>query len=190
MAINLRDLNLPSLTRGEVMDARRKSRFPEDLTGNHMEAVTAYEYIPGEKGKGKGGKDISPSFQAKVKILESDNPLAGGREYTLRFWLGGDYQHYADRDRLAFVAACFGESSDAFTEGLTEAQAKEKALDKEQELVDASEKNELAPDEKGVYPCRIYHTRTCKTKQRAVLKNGKAEAEDVKFAQDYFSPVG
>ena len=188
MAIDLKKLNLPSLVREEVMDVTRKSKFPPEMTGNHLEAVLAYEYIPEEKGKGKGGKDISARFQAKVRILESDNPLAIGREYTLAFWLGGDYQQYADRERFAFVAACFRETSDQFSEGLTLEQAKEKALEKEQELLNISEQNGFAK-EGDEHPCRIYHTRTSKTKERAAIKEGKPVIETYLVANDYFSPI-
>lgn len=180
MALNLKSLNLPSLRRDEVMDMRSKSKFPPEMTGNHKEAVTAYEYVPAEKGKGKKGADISACFQAKVRILESDNPLAAGREYTLRFWLGGDHQKYSDRDRFSFIAACMGESPD--NEDFDEVEA-------EQKLVDTSEANGFAPDEHGVYECIIYHTRHSKEKEKAVIKDGKPAIEKYLVAQDYFSPV-
>jgi hypothetical protein len=180
MAINLASLNLPSLRRDEVMDMRSKSKFPPEMTGNHREAVTAYDYIPAEKGKGQKGKDISACFQAKVKILDSDNALAVGREYTLRFWLGGDHQKYSDRDRFAFIAACMGESPD-------NPEFDEKAA--EQKLVDTSETNGFAPEEDGTFPCQIFHTRTSKTKERAAIKDGKPIIEQYLVAQDYFAPV-
>jgi hypothetical protein len=189
MAIDIRKLGLGSLVRDEVMDVRRKARFPEDLTGNHKEAVLAYEYLPAEKGKGKKGADISARFQVKVRILESDNERAPGREHTLCFWLGGEHQKYSDRDRLGFIAACAGESVDAFIEGLTPEQANEKLLDIQQQLLDSSEKQELGKKEDGSYEVVIYHTRTCKQKERAVLKDGKAEVEKYLVANDYFNPV-
>jgi hypothetical protein len=189
MAIDLKKLNLPSLVRKEVMDVTRKSKFPPEMTGNHQEAVLSYEYLPLEKGKGKGGKDVSARFQAKVRILESDNPMAAGREYTLAFWLGGDHQQYSDRERFAFVAACFRESADQFSEGLTEEEAKEKALEKEQELLNCSESNGFAQEADGTFPCRIYHTRTSKTKERAAIKEGKPVIETYLVANDYFSPI-
>jgi hypothetical protein len=189
MAIDIKKLNLPSIVRGEVTDMRSKSKFPPEMTGNHKEAVLSYDYLPEEKGKGKNGKDISASFQAKVRILESDNSRAAGREYTLRFWLGGDHQKYSDRDRLAFIAACFEETSDEFTDGLTEEEQKEKALKMEQKLIDSSEKNEFDKGEDGAYPCVIFHTRTSKEKERAIIKDRQPAIEKYLVANDYFSPV-
>jgi len=189
MAIDIKKLNLPSLVRSEVMDVTRKSSFPKDVSGNFKEALLSYEYIPLEKGKGKGGKDVSARFQAKVRILESDAPMTVGREYTLAFWLGGDHQQYSDRERLAFVAACFGETSDQFTDGLTAEQAAEKAQEQEQKLLDSSEANGFAAEADGSYPCVIYHTRVSKTKERAAIKDGKPVIENYHVANDYFSPA-
>ncbi len=189
MAINIKSLGLQSIVRKEVMDVTRKSKFPPEMTGNHKEAVLTYEYLPLEKGKGKGGKDVSARFQAKVRILESDNPLAAGREYTLAFWLGGDHQQYSDRERLAFIAACFGESSDQFVDGLTPAEAKEKAETQEQKLLDTSETNGFAAEEDGSFPCVIFHTRTSKEKEKAAIKDGKPVIEKYLVANDYFSPA-
>lgn len=189
MAIDLSKLNLPSLVRSEVTDMRNKNKFPVNMAGNHREAVLAYDYVPAEKGKGRKGIDISASFQAKVRILESDNPLAVSREYTLRFWLGGDHQKYSDRDRLAFIAACFGETSDQFTAGLNAEEAKAKALKQEQKMVDTSESNGFAADENGEYPAVIYHTRVTIDKERAAIKDGKPILEPYQVANDYFSPV-
>jgi hypothetical protein len=190
MAIDIKKLGLQSIVRKEVMDVTRKSKFPPEMTGNHTEAVLSYEYLPLEKGKGKGGKDVSARFQAKVRILDSDNPVAKGREYTLAFWLGGDHQQYSDRERLAFIAACFGETSDQFVEGLTPEEAKDKAETQEQELLNSSEANGFAKDESGAYPCRIFHTRTSKEKERATIKDRQPVIEKYLVPNDYFSPVG
>ncbi len=199
MAIDIRKLNLPSLAREEVSSLSNKSKFPEDLAGTHCEAVLAYDYLPFEKGKGKGGKDISASFQAKVKLVESTANMAAGRTYTLRFWLGGDSasQKYKDRERKGFLAACSGVTSDDFEAEFAqlEGEAKdtainEKYLDIEQELVDASEKNELADGS-----TLIIHTRSVTAKTVDAVKvnpaTGKKEvSEEVKnYARDYFSPV-
>ncbi len=207
MAIDVRKLGLPSLAREEVSSLSNKSKFPEDLAGTHKEAVLAYDYLPFEKGKGKGGKDISASFQAKVKILDSSAPNVQGRAYTLRFWLGGDSasQKYKDRERKGFLAACSGQTTDDFeapfadlddekgvkvngVDGTEKSHAINEAyLDIEQELIDASEKNELADGETV-----IVHTRsvTGKTVDVVKVENGKkVAAEEIKnYARDYFSP--
>lgn len=200
MAIDIRKLNLPSLAREEVSSLSNKSKFPEDLAGTHREAVLAYDYLPFEKGKGKGGKDISASFQAKVKLVESTASMAAGRTYTLRFWLGGDSasQKYKDRERKGFLAACAGFTTDDFEADFAEMEAgeakdeaiNEKYLDIEQQLIDASEKNELA-DGSTI----IIHTRSVTAKTVDAVKvnpaTGKKEvSEEVKnYARDYFSPV-
>ncbi len=210
MAIDIRKLNLPSLAREEISSLSNKSKFPEDLAGTHRESVLAYDYLPFEKGKGKGGKDISASFQAKVKLLESTASMAAGRTYTLRFWLGGDSasQKYKDRERKGFLAAAAGFTTDdfeAFAADLddekiikvngvetTEKQnaINEKYLDIEQQLIDASEKNELADG-----TTIIIHTRSVTAKVVDAVKvnptTGKKEvSEETKnYARDYFSPV-
>lgn len=199
MAIDIRKLNLPSLAREEVSSLSNKSKFPEDLAGTHREAVLAYDYLPFEKGKGKGGKDISASFQAKVKLVESTANMAAGRTYTLRFWLGGDSasQKYKDRERKGFLAACSGFTTDDFEAPFAEleGEAKDTAINEayigvEQELVDASEKNELADG-----TTLIIHTRSVTAKTVDAVKvnpaTGKKEvSEEVKnYARDYFSPV-
>lgn len=183
MAINLKSLNLPSVVRKEVQDVRRKQKFPTDLTGNHREAVLAYEYVP---KKTENGKTFNAHFKAKVRILESDNPMAAGREYTLAFWLDGEYQQYADRERGSFVAACLRKTLDSYPEG---EEGKEAALADEQFMIDQSEAGNLA-EVGGVYPCQVYHTRSCKDKQRAVLKDGAAAVEKYQVANDFFNPVG
>jgi hypothetical protein len=196
MAIDVRKLNLPSLAREEVSSLSNKSKFPEDLAGTHREAVLAYDYLPLEKGKGKGGKDVSASFQAKVKLLDSTSPNHKGRSYTLRFWLGGDSasQKYKDRERKGFLAACAGFTTDDFEAEFAELEGEEKEtainekyLDIEQQLIDASEKGELA-DGSTI----IIHTRSVTSKAVDVVKvvNGKKEvAEETKnYARDYFTP--
>lgn len=200
MAINIRQLGLPSLAREEVSSLSNKSKFPEDLAGTHREAVLAYDYLPMEKGKGKGGKDISASFQAKVKLLESTAAMSAGRTYTLRFWLGGDSasQKYKDRERKGFIAATFGQTTDQFEEDFAfienaeerEAAINEKYMDVEQELINGSEKGELAGGE-----VVIIHTRSVTGKKVDVVKvnptTGKKEVEEEtkNYARDYFSPV-
>lgn len=198
MAIDIRKLGLPSLAREEVSSLSNKSKFPEDLAGTHREAVLAYDYLPLEKGKGKGGKDVSASFQAKVKLLDSTSPNHKGRSYTLRFWLGGDSasQKYKDRERKQFLAACAGQTTEDFEAPFAEldGEAKESAineayLDIEQELVDASEKNELANEETV-----IIHTRSVTVKTVDVVKvnpaTGKKEVseENKGYPRDYFTP--
>lgn len=196
MAIDVRKLNLPPLSRQEVSSLSNKSKFPEDLAGTHKEAVLAYDYLPFEKGKGKGGKDISASFQAKVKLLESTSPNHVGRSYTLRFWLGGDSasQKYKDRERKGFLASCAGQTTDDFEAPFAELEGEEQEkaineayLDIEQELIDASEKNELANGE-----TIIIHTRSVTQKTVDVVKvvdGKKVAAEEAKsYARDYFSP--
>jgi|SRR5688572_929851 len=207
MAIDIRKLGLPSLAREEVSSLSNKSKFPEDLAGTHKEAVLAYDYLPMEKGKGKGGKDVSASFQAKVKILETSAPNQVGRSYTLRFWLGGDSasQKYKDRERKGFLAACAGQTTDDFeaefvdlddekvikVDGVETTKKQnaisEKYLDIEQQLIDASEKNELANGE-----TIIVHTRSITSKTVDVVKvvdGKKVAAEEAKnYARDYFSP--
>lgn len=181
MAIDIKSLNLPSLRRKEVMDVSQKRKFPPELTGNHKELVLGYKYIPKEKGKGKKGADINASFQATVKVIDSDNSIAVGRTHTIRFWLDGDHQQYADRERFAFIAACFGESPD--NEEFDE-------VDAEQKLVDTDESNGFSDDPASEDACIIWHTRTSKSKQRPVIKDGKPEIETYAVANDFFSPVG
>ncbi len=198
MAIDIRKLGLPSLAREEVSSLSNKSKFPEDLAGTHREAVLAYDYLPLEKGKGKGGKDVSASFQAKVKLLDSTSPNHKGRSYTLRFWLGGDSasQKYKDRERKQFIAACDGKSTEDFEAPFAdlEGEEKEKAineayLDVEQQLVDASEAGGLS-DETTV----IIHTRSVTAKTVDVVKvnptTGKKEVseESKSYPRDYFTP--
>jgi hypothetical protein len=159
------------------MDVRRKSKFPAELTGNHREAVLAYEYIPERQ---ESGKKFSRHFKARVKILDSDNRLAVGREYTLAFWLDGEYQQYADRERGAFIAACMGQTLDDPEFDVDAA---------EQTLIDSSEKGDFNPDEAGVHPCQIFHTRTSKQKEYAVMENGKPVAKTKLVPNDFFNPV-
>jgi hypothetical protein len=195
MAIDIRKLGLPSLAREEVSSLSNKSKFPDNLEGTHKEEVLAYDYLPMEKGKGKGGKDVSASFQAKVKIVETDVANQVGRSYTLRFWLGGDSasQKYKDRERKGFLAACSGQTTDEFEAPFEELEGKEKEdaiteayLDIEQQLVDASEKNELG----GTF---IVHTRSVTTKVVDAVKvvDGKKVAveESKSYPRDYFSPA-
>lgn len=211
MAIDIRKLNLPSLAREEVSSLSNKSKFPEDLAGTHREAVLAYDYLPFEKGKGKGGKDISASFQAKVKLLESTAAMAAGRTYTLRFWLGGDSasQKYKDRERKGFLAACSGETTDDFeaefadlddekvvknemgVEGTAKSHAiNEKYMDIEQQLVDASEKNELADGSTVIVHTRSVTAKTVDTVKVNPTTGKKEVGEEVKnYARDYFSPA-
>lgn len=166
-------LDLPSLNRKEVVDASKRSQFfPYELTGNHKEDVLGYRFNPPCKEN-----QNRASFRARVKILTSDNPHAVGREYILNFKVGrpGEQQDYSDRDRRSFLAACMGESAD---DGAFDA---DKA---NQTMLDADEKATLGNGE-----CVIFHTRTSKKKQKAVLKNGVAAVEDVVYANDYFNPV-
>lgn len=161
---------LPTLNRPEAMSTRGQ-KFPESLTGNHKEAVLGFKYIP---EKVENGKKTSACFQARVKILTSDNSHAAGRSYTLRWYLGGQFPEYAEREMRSFIAACAGvEDSPTFDADMWR-----------QKLVDADETNGF-DDEKTI----IFHTRTSKTKQKAELKNGVATAVDKTYANDYFNPV-
>lgn len=197
MAIDVRKLGLEPLTRDEVRDMRSKSQFPKDVAGTHREGLLAFDYLPAEKGKGKKGKDISASFQAKVKILESTAPMMAGRTYTLRFFLGGDNSKYADRDRQAFLAAVSGQTVDAYEaefESIENDEARNKAINEKyndtmQQLLDFSEKNGFAPEQGKEPETQFIHTTRTKSKDVAVLKDGKAQVEQATFRQDYFSPL-
>ena len=160
------------------MNVNQSRRFPPELTGTHREVVVGYRYLPAEKGAGKKGKDINASFEATVKIIDSENANAVGRTHTLRFWLNGQYQQYADRERLAFLTACAGtvpedESFDEIAVG--------------QMLVDADEDGELHAE--GDDAIVILHTRTSKTKERPAIKNGQAVVEEFVVANDFFYPA-
>lgn len=176
---------------------RNKSRFPDDLAGTHREGLLAFDYLPAEKGKGKKGKDINASFQAKVKLLESTAPMQAGRTYTLRFWLGGENQKYSDRDRQAFLAAVSGCTVEQFEEefvGIEDDAERKEAINEKyndimQRLLDFSEKNGFAPEQGKEPETQFIHVTKTKKKQRPVLKDGKAEVEDYSVRQDYFSPV-
>lgn len=175
MALNL---NLPSLNRKEVMDVSRgQNFFPYELTGNHREAVLDYRWNPPSKEN-----QNRASFRGKVRILESDNKLAVGREYLLNFKVGrpGEQQDYSDRDRRAFIAACMGQRADDPAFDADAAQ---------QVLLDQAEKNGFAAGPDGVYPCQIFHTRTSKSKEKAAIKEGKPVIETVLYANDFFNPV-
>lgn len=167
-------LDLPSLNRKEVVDASKRSQFfPYELTGNHKEAVLGYRFNPPCKEN-----QNRASFRGRVKILTSDNANAVGREYILNFKVGrpGEQQDYSDRDRRAFLAACMGENADASDFDADKAN---------QTMLDSDEKGSLAGGE-----CVIFHTRTSKKKEAAVLKNGVATKEERIYANDYFNPVG
>ena len=93
-----------------------------------------------------------------------------------------------------FLAACAGFTTDDFEAEFAELEGEEKEtainekyLDIEQQLIDASEKNELA-DGSTI----IIHTRSVTSKAVDVVKvvNGKKEvAEETKnYARDYFTP--
>lgn len=197
MAIDVRKLGLESLTRPEVNDMRSKMQFPKDLVGTHREGLLAFDYLPAEKGKGKKGKDISASFQAKVKILESTAPMATGRTYTLRFFLGGDNSKYADRDRQAFLAAVEGETVESYEQEFQNIEddeeraeaVNEKYNDTMQRLLDFSEKNGFAPEQGQEPETQLIHTTRTKKKLDAVIEGGKAVEVEKIFRQDYFSPV-
>ncbi len=207
MAIDIRKLGLQPLVRDEVSDMRSKSKFPDDLAGTHREGLLAYDYLPAEKGKGKKGKDISASFQAKVKILESTAPMAAGRTYSLRFWLGGDNSKYADRDRQSFLAATTGLTVDQVEENFAELDdtivvdkdagftAKKQAienfyLDVGQKLLDFSEKNGFQPEPGKDPETQIIHVTKTKTKDYPVIEDKVAKIVTKTHRQDYFSPIG
>jgi len=163
--------NLPSLNRPEAMTSRGQ-KFPVELTGNHKEAVLGFKYVP---EKTENGKKTSAHFKARVKILTSDNSHAVGRTYSLAFWLGGEFPEYGERERRGFIAACMGEQSDDPAFDADKAQ---------QTLVDLDESNGFDKED-----CIIFHTRTSKNKDKAVLKNGVASVETKTYANDYFNPI-
>lgn len=164
---------LPSLNRPEVRAlSSRNQFFPYELTGEHKEVVLGFRYNPPCKEN-----QNRASFRARVKIISSSNDNAVGRTYTLNFKVGrqGEQQDYSDRDRLGFVAACVGQKQDDQEFDADVAQ---------QMLVDLDEKAGFDTEE-----CKIFHTRTSKTKEVAVKKNGVAALEDRAYANDYFAPV-
>jgi hypothetical protein len=174
MALDLTKYNIGSLNRKEVMDSRQKGqRWPTDLVGNHKDVVLGYRFVPPSKET----KNFA-FFQAIVKVLESTNPNAVGRQYPVSFVVNGDpmYQHITDASRAQFVAAAMGESSDDPAFDCDRAQ---------QELLDADEKSELTL-EGGP---EIFHTTTSKTKDKAVLENGVAKVTQKTHVNHFFAPV-
>jgi hypothetical protein len=183
MALNLKSLNIPSLNRKEVTDLKSSRKFPTEQTGTFREALLDYRYNPEET---KNGKKFSRNFQATVKVLTSDNANHVGRVHTIRFYLDGDFQQYADRERRQFVASAMGQDPDDADFDCDVAQ---------QTLVDTSEvdektgKNGFEPGEGEEYPCQFMHTRTNKTKERAAIKDGQPIIEKYKVANDFFAPL-
>jgi hypothetical protein len=166
-------LTRASLNRKDVMDSRQKGqRWPTDLVGNHKDAVLGYRFVPPSKET----KNFA-FYQATLKILESTNPAAVGRTYPVSFVINGDpmYQHITDASRAQFVAAALGDSSDRPDFDCDKA---------EDQLMEADEKGELKGED-----CKVYHTTTSKTKQKAVLENGVAKTVGKVHVNHFFNPV-
>lgn len=183
---------LPSIG-GNVRKNLRGSQFmPYELTGNHTLAVLGYRFIPKSKENQNRSK-----YQAKVKVLDSTNSAAVGRTYLLNFKTEreGEQQDYADRDRTSFVAAAVGQEAEDIAppeDNPDDTSAFDAA---QQELLDADEKGEFAPEEEGgEYPCQLFMTRTSKTKERtnspANIKKGEPALINVTFANDYYNKIG
>lgn len=169
--------DLPSLNRPETRSLmRRNQKFPIELTGQHLEAVLGFKYVP---EKTENGRKSSAHFLATVKILESDRPEAVGRKYTLAFWLGGEFQQYADAERGRFLAACVKQDPENPEFDFDAAQ---------QLMVDADEAGNLESGE-----CQIIHTRTERKYEVAAsvadIKAGKPAVVEKVGCRDYFNAV-
>lgn len=175
MALDLTKYGLTrqSLNRKDVIDARQKGqKWPTSLVGNHKDIVVSYRFVPPTKET----KNFA-FYQAMLKIVESTDPNAKGRQYPVSFCINGDpmYQHITDNTRAQFVAACMGELSE------------DVHFD-----CDAAEDTLLATDAESGFDsgeCVVFHTTTSKTKQKAILENGVAKTVERTHVNHFFAPV-
>lgn len=173
--MDLTKYNLPSLNSKTALDARKGNQYwPRELSHNGKLAVLGCRFVPAD-----GKENKTPKFAARVKVVESDNPNALNREYTLAIpcVIDPKYQHLADGTRAAFFAACVGESSETI-----EGQVPYDCDKAQQTIVDADEAGDLADGS-----CVIYHRSISKTKDAFDPKDGKPIKKT--NCNHYFSPV-
>lgn len=179
MALDLTKYNIQSMDTKEVLDSRKKGqRWPESMTGSHKTRVLSFRFVPPSKDTTDKQGKMHAFFESKVRILESANPQAVGREYPVSFCLtcsSAKSQEIATYSKRQFVAACVGQS---------EEDPNFKADAAQQELLDADESGELGDD--GPV---IFQTTTTTKKPKAILENGVAKTIENTYVNHTFAPV-
>lgn len=167
MSASLAQYGVKSFNRPEVM-VKRDQRWPEDLGGYSLDAVVGFRFVPPTKDN-----KMMTYYQAKLKILESDNPSAVGRTYTVSLFLssGGLYEDNDYQRVRSFAAACeHQEIEDAKFDC-------DKSL---QDLVDMDAKGTLLSE-----AVKIKHKATCRAKSGFDAKTGKQKTGNNVF-HDFF----
>lgn len=179
MALDYKKYNIPSMDTQEVMDSRKKGqRWPESMTGSHKTKVLSFRFVPPSKETtDKQGKQHA-FFESKVRILESTNPQAIGREYPVSFCITCSTpksQEIATYSKRQFIAACMGQSE----------EDPKFLADKAQDLlVDSDDAGQL-----GDNGPEIFQTTTCTKKPKAILENGVAKTIENTYVNHIFAPV-
>lgn len=147
----------PEQVNGAPVNSRMSQRWPDTLGGQHTEAVVGFRFVPGTKEN--GGYTY---YQAKLKLLSSDQAQYVGRTYAVSFFLSQDPKYVeSDIDKVKqFAAACMGSKGDDPAFNFF------KAL---QTLIDCDDTNGFADEE-----CQVIHQSTTRPKKGFDKKTGAA----------------